>query len=39
MRLRDQELAEWLGSSSTPVREALNRLRTEGLVVQESRRA
>jgi DNA-binding GntR family transcriptional regulator len=38
MRLREQELAEWLGSSRTPVREALNRLQTEGLVVQEPRR-
>jgi DNA-binding GntR family transcriptional regulator len=38
MRLREVELAEWLGSSRTPVREALNRLQTEGLVVQEPRR-
>lgn len=38
MRLREQELAEWLGSSRTPVREALNRLQAEGLVVQEPRR-
>lgn len=38
MRLRETELAEWLGSSRTPVREALNRLQTEGLVVQEPRR-
>jgi DNA-binding GntR family transcriptional regulator len=37
-RLRETELAEWLGSSRTPVREALNRLQTEGLVVQEPRR-
>lgn len=37
-RLREVELAEWLGSSRTPVREALNRLQTEGLVVQEPRR-
>lgn len=37
-RLRESELAEWLGSSRTPVREALNRLQTEGLVVQEPRR-
>lgn len=37
-RLREVELAQWLGSSRTPVREALNRLQTEGLVVQEPRR-
>jgi DNA-binding GntR family transcriptional regulator len=37
-RVREVELAEWLGSSRTPVREALNRLQTEGLVVQEPRR-
>ncbi|HVL75479.1 MAG TPA: GntR family transcriptional regulator [Noviherbaspirillum sp.] len=37
-RLREVELAEWLGSSRTPVREALNRLQTEGLVVHEPRR-
>ncbi|MDB5762550.1 MAG: GntR family transcriptional regulator [Herminiimonas sp.] len=37
-RLRETELAEWLGSSRTPVREALNRLQTEGLIVQEARR-
>jgi DNA-binding GntR family transcriptional regulator len=37
-RIREVELAEWLGSSRTPVREALNRLQTEGLVVQEPRR-
>lgn len=37
-RLREAELAEWLGSSRTPVREALNRLQSEGLVVQEPRR-
>jgi DNA-binding GntR family transcriptional regulator len=37
-RLRENELAEWLGSSRTPVREALNRLQTEGLIVQEPRR-
>jgi DNA-binding GntR family transcriptional regulator len=38
MRLREVELSEWLGSSRTPVREALNRLQTEGLAVQEPRR-
>lgn len=37
-RLRENELAEWLNISRTPVREALNRLQTEGLVVQEPRR-
>jgi DNA-binding GntR family transcriptional regulator len=37
-RLREVELAEWLGISRTPVREALNRLQTEGLVAQEPRR-
>jgi DNA-binding GntR family transcriptional regulator len=37
-RLRESELAEWLNSSRTPVREALNRLQTEGLVAQEPRR-
>jgi DNA-binding GntR family transcriptional regulator len=37
-RLREVELAQWLGSSRTPVREALNRLQTEGLAVQEPRR-
>jgi DNA-binding GntR family transcriptional regulator len=37
-RLRENELAEWLGSSRTPIREALNRLQTEGLIVQEPRR-
>jgi DNA-binding GntR family transcriptional regulator len=37
-RLREIELAEWMGSSRTPIREALNRLQTEGLIVQEARR-
>jgi DNA-binding GntR family transcriptional regulator len=37
-RLREVELAEWLGSSRTPVREALNRLQTQGLIIQEPRR-
>ena len=31
-RLREYELAEWLGVSRTPVREALNRLEVQGLV-------
>lgn len=38
MRLRENELSTWLGASRTPVREALNRLQTEGLVIQEPRR-
>jgi DNA-binding GntR family transcriptional regulator len=37
-RMREAELAEWLGSSRTPVREALNRLQTQGLVALEPRR-
>lgn len=32
-QLRDNELAEWLGVSRTPIREALLRLGTSGLVV------
>jgi len=37
-RLRENELAAWLSSSRTPVREALSRLQAEGLVMQEPRR-
>ncbi|MFJ9054931.1 GntR family transcriptional regulator [Streptomyces sp. NPDC102409] len=37
-RLRERELAEALGVSRVPVREALMRLATEGLVVLEPRR-
>lgn len=32
-QLKDSELAEWLGVSRTPIREALLRLQTSGLVV------
>jgi DNA-binding GntR family transcriptional regulator len=35
-RLREIELAAWLGSSRTPVREALHRLATEGMVVRDA---
>lgn len=34
-RLREAELAEWLGISRTPIREALKRLEAEGLVANE----
>jgi DNA-binding GntR family transcriptional regulator len=34
-RLLETELAEWVGISRTPVREALKRLESEGLVVAE----
>lgn len=37
-RLLELELADWLGSSRTPVREALSRLQNEGLITQEPRR-
>src|SRR5271155_238262 len=38
MRLTEEHLATQLGISKSPVREALNRLETEGLVSIESRR-
>lgn len=38
MRLREEELAERLGVSRTPVREAINRLHQEGIVVVIPRR-
>lgn len=37
-RLREVELAEWLGASRTPVREALGRLESEGLVARDPHR-
>ncbi|HEY8369501.1 MAG TPA: GntR family transcriptional regulator [Thermodesulfobacteriota bacterium] len=36
-RIRETELADWLGVSRTPVREALGRLESEGLVRLEPR--
>ena len=38
-RLRDHDLAEWLGVSRTPVREALQRLERVGLVEVSPHRA
>jgi DNA-binding GntR family transcriptional regulator len=38
MRLREEELAEKLGVSRTPIREAINRLHQEGIVVVIPRR-
>ena len=38
MRLREEELAEKLGVSRTPIREAINRLHQEGMVVIIPRR-
>ena len=37
-RLREVELAAWLGSSRTPVREALHRLEAEGMIVRDPHR-
>jgi len=37
-RLREVELAEWIGISRTPVREALGRLEGEGLVARDPHR-
>lgn len=38
MRVREEELARWLNMSRTPVRDALKRLTSEGLLSQESHR-
>jgi hypothetical protein len=38
VRLRDQDIAQALGVSRTPVREAIRRLQDEGLVVAEASR-
>jgi len=37
-RVRETEVAAWLGLSRTPVREALGRLESQGLLVHEARR-
>lgn len=37
-RLREVELAAWLGSSRTPIREALHRLEAEGMIVRDPNR-
>lgn len=37
-RLREVELSEWLGSSRTPIREALGRLESEGLIARDPHR-
>ena len=37
-RLREVDLAEWLGLSRTPVREALGRLESDGLVATDTHR-
>jgi len=36
-RLRETEVSDWLGVSRTPVRQALSRLQTEGLLASGSR--
>lgn len=38
MRLRETKLAEWLSMSRTPVRQAIHRLETEGLLTTTPRR-
>lgn len=37
-RLREVELSEWLGASRTPIREALGRLESEGLIARDPSR-
>ena len=37
-RLREVELSEWLGSSRTPIRAALGRLESEGLIARDPHR-
>ena len=37
-RLREVEVAQWLGMSRTPVREALSRLEADGLIVNDPHR-
>jgi DNA-binding GntR family transcriptional regulator len=37
-RLLESELAAWLGTSRTPIREALSRLESDGLVVRDRHR-
>jgi DNA-binding GntR family transcriptional regulator len=37
-RLREIELSEWVGASRTPIREALGRLESEGLIARDASR-